>query len=125
MQAAVATSEIPSVPTPGIRRMWWRVLLRGCLLGLVLAGLAEFCRIMVLGNFHSVVPGRVFRSAQLSDAELDAVIQNHGIRTVVNLRGCCNPYPWYLDECRATHRRGVNQEDIGFSAGRLPSVPEI
>src|SRR5262249_23653077 len=33
--------------------------------------------------------------------------------------------PWYLDECRATHQHGVNQEDIGFSAGRLPPVPEI
>jgi protein tyrosine phosphatase (PTP) superfamily phosphohydrolase (DUF442 family) len=80
---------------------------------------------MLLGNLHIVVPGRVYRSAQLSDAELDGLIEKRGIRTVINLRGCCNPFPWYLEECRATHCRGVNQEDIGFSAGRLPSVPEI
>ena len=48
------------------------------------------------------------------------MIAAHGIRTVVNLRGCCAPFPWYLDECRATHRLDVAQEDVCFSAGRLP-----
>ncbi|HEY1860639.1 MAG TPA: tyrosine-protein phosphatase, partial [Gemmataceae bacterium] len=80
---------------------------------------------MVLGNVHVVIPGEVYRSAQLSDKELDGLCAQYGIRTVINLRGCCNPAPWYLDECRATHRHGVNQEDIGFSAGRLPPVQEI
>jgi protein tyrosine phosphatase (PTP) superfamily phosphohydrolase (DUF442 family) len=125
MQEAEVTSESRSLPTQARRRSWWRVVLRGCYLGLLLAFAVEFCRVMLLGNFHVVVPGLVFRSAQLSDTELEAVIEKHGIRTVINLRGCCNPFPWYLDECRATHRHGVNQEDIGFSAGRLPPVPEI
>ncbi len=125
MQEAEVTSELRSLPTPKLRRPWWRVVLRGCFLGLLLAFAVEFCRVMLLGNFHVVVPGQVYRSAQLSDAELDAVIEKHAIRTVINLRGCCNPFPWYLDECRATHRHGVNQEDIGLSAGRLPPAPEI
>jgi protein tyrosine phosphatase (PTP) superfamily phosphohydrolase (DUF442 family) len=125
MQEAAATSESRSLPTPKLRQPWWRVVLRGCFLGLLFAFVVEFSRVMLLGNFHVVVSGQVYRSAQLSDAELDAAIEKHGIRTVINLRGCCNPFPWYLDECRATHRHNVNQEDIGFSAGRLPPVPEI
>jgi protein tyrosine phosphatase (PTP) superfamily phosphohydrolase (DUF442 family) len=125
MQEAEITSESRCLPVPNRRRPLWRVIPRGCLLGLLLACAVEFTRVMLLGNFHVVIPGQVYRSAQLSDAELDAVIEKHGIRTVINLRGCCNPFPWYLDECRATHRRDVNQEDIGFSAGRLPPVPEI
>ena len=44
---------------------------------------------------------------------------------MINLRGCCTPNPWYLDECRVTQRLDVSQEDICFSAGRLPSVPEV
>ena len=30
------------------------------------------------------------------------LIRAHGIRTVVNLRGCCCPFDWYLAECRAS-----------------------
>jgi hypothetical protein len=95
------------------------------LLGLLLACAVEFTRVMALGNLHVVIPGEVYRSAQLSEAELERLTEKHNIRTVINLRGCCDPFPWYLDECRATHRHGVNQEDISFSAGRLPPPREI
>jgi hypothetical protein len=44
---------------------------------------------------------------------------------VVNLRGTCDPYPWYVDESRVTNRLNVCQEDICFSAGHLPSVYEV
>ena len=30
---------------------------------------------------------------------------------MVNLRGVCDPMPWYLDECRVTNRLGVSQEE--------------
>src|SRR5439155_1970070 len=52
-------------------------------------------------------------------------LKEYGIRTVVNLRGYCAPFPWYLDECRTTQGCEVSQEDITLSAGRLPSVHEI
>jgi protein tyrosine phosphatase (PTP) superfamily phosphohydrolase (DUF442 family) len=120
-----ATSDAGSLPKARRAWRWWRVVVHGCIVGLLLACGAEAGRVFLMGNFHVVVPGHVYRSGQLSDVELDAVIGKHGIRTIINLRGCCNPTSWYLDECRATHRRGVNQEDIGFSAGRLPPVQEI
>src|SRR5262249_5725542 len=74
---------------------------------------------------HTVVPGRVYRSAQQSGPELEHTIARFGIRTVVNLRGNCDPLSWYLDECRATHNGNVSQEDIRFSAGHLPSPHEV
>jgi hypothetical protein len=52
-------------------------------------------------------------------------VHAHDIRSVVNLRGCCDPAPQYLEECRATHRLGIAQYDICLSAGRLPSVHEM
>jgi protein tyrosine phosphatase (PTP) superfamily phosphohydrolase (DUF442 family) len=125
MQEAEVTSESRFFATPIRRRPLWRVALRGCFLGLLLASAVEFGRVMVFGNFHVVIPGQVYRSAQLTDEDLHTLIEKHGIRTVINLRGCCNPFPWYLKECRETHRRDVNQEDISFSAGRLPPVQEI
>src|SRR5262249_45847672 len=53
------------------------------------------------------------------------ICRERGIRTVVNLRGCCPPLDWYLDECRVTHALNIAQEDIGLSAMRLPSTSEI
>jgi protein tyrosine phosphatase (PTP) superfamily phosphohydrolase (DUF442 family) len=77
------------------------------------------------GNFHCILPGRIYRGAQPSAAALDAIVRQYGIRTVVNLRGCCAPDPWYMEEARVSRDRGVNLEDITFSAGRLPSKNEM
>lgn len=86
---------------------------------------AEFLRVVAYTNVHEVVPGRVYRTAQLTPERLQDFIAAKGIRTVVNLRGVCGNMPWYLDECRATHAAGVNQEDITFSAKRFPALTEI
>jgi Tyrosine phosphatase family len=52
-------------------------------------------------------------------------IRTHGIRTVVNLRGCCADFDWYLDEARATCDQDIAQEDITLSANRLPPPDEL
>ena len=90
-----------------------------------LAGVLEGYRVSLGGNFHTVVAGRVYRCAQPSGAELEALIAHHKIRTVINLRGNGEPADWYLEEARATHTQNISQEDVCFSAGRLPSVPEL
>jgi hypothetical protein len=56
---------------------------------------------------------------------LERTLRAKNIRTVVNLRGNSDPFSWYLQESRVTHRRNVCQEDICFSAGHLPSVSEV
>jgi len=86
---------------------------------------SEATRVVLGDNLHTVIPGRVYRCAQQSGPELEQTMRRYGIRTVVNLRGCCAPLPWYLDECRATHHQEVAQEDICFSAGRMPSLSEL
>src|SRR5947209_10234346 len=108
------------VPRP--RRSLGRVLLRGGGAGLVLTLALHAGYVLVGPNFHTVVPGSVYRSAQPSGERLEALVRDYGIRTVVNLRGCCDPLPWYLEQCRASNRLNLSQEDISFSAGRLPSV---
>jgi hypothetical protein len=87
--------------------------------------LAEAGRVLFGTNFHTVLPGRVYRCCQPTPRAIEEMVAKHGIRTVVNLRGMCNPFPWYLDEARATARLDICQEDICFSAGRLPSRAEL
>ena len=86
---------------------------------------AEFLRVVALSNVHTVIPGRVYRTAQLSPDRLQKFIADKGLRTVINLRGVCGDMPWYLGECRATHAANVNQEDITFSAKRFPAPAEV
>jgi hypothetical protein len=109
----------------GIRlpaRVSRRAVLRGCVAGTVLAGCWHFGYIFLGSNFYPVLPGEIYRSAQLDGPTLERLIRKNHIRTVLNLRGCCDPAPWYLDECRAAGSLDVSLEDVGVSAGRLPPV---
>src|SRR4051812_43355777 len=122
-----AEQKRPAVrlPAPARKRSLSMILLWGCTAGLLLGGTAEAVRVLFGKKRHTVFPGRVFCCAQPTPAALKEMVRDHGIRTVVNLRGCCNPLDWYLDECRTTHDLDVAQEDISLSAGRLPSVHEM
>lgn len=94
-------------------------------MGLLLAIAGNGFYVLFGPNFHAVLPGEFYRSAQPSGARLERDIGRYQIRTVLNLRGCCENVAWYLEEARVTHRRGVAQEDVTLSAGRLPSVHEL
>lgn len=76
-------------------------------------------------NLHVVLPGRVYRSAQLSPAELATVIKRYHIRTVINLRGKRPSEAWYPAELAVTQREHVQHIDLPFQAHTLPSVAEL
>jgi protein tyrosine phosphatase (PTP) superfamily phosphohydrolase (DUF442 family) len=100
-------------------------VLGGLVSGLLLAAGVHLAQLVRKNNWHEVLPGRVFRSAQLSADETRTAIRAHGIRTVINLRGKCELDPWYYDECRAAHEAGIAHEDISLAAGRLPPTDEV
>jgi hypothetical protein len=77
------------------------------------------------GNFHEVVPGQLYRGAQPSPEALATMIERYHIRTVLNVRGTCWPEPWYVGEATVCQERGVNLEDVSFSAVHLPSRYEL
>jgi protein tyrosine phosphatase (PTP) superfamily phosphohydrolase (DUF442 family) len=99
--------------------------LRGVVVGVLAAVGLHFAYVLLGPNFHTVLPGQVYRSGQPSPARLERLVRQLGIRTVVNLRGCCLDQPWYRAQCEAAHRLGIAQEDLGFSAGRLPPTPTV
>ncbi len=111
-------------PTP-TRRFSRRNLFRLIGVGGGLAVTAEALRVFAYTNEHTIIAGRAYRSAQLTPAQLERVIAEKQIRTVLNLRGTCPNAAWYLGECRTTHAAGVSQEDITLSAKRLPAPAEI
>ena len=121
-----ASTPSPTPPaTPRGRRFSRRTLLKLAGGAVALGFTAEFVRVVALTNKHTVIPGRVYRTAQLEPDELQEFIAEKGIRTMVNLRGVCSNMPWYIDECCVTHAADVNQEDITFSAKRYPAPDEV
>ena len=73
--------------------------------------------LQLTGNFHEVIAGELYRSAQPTAVALENYIQSYGIKTVVNLRGQ-SPRDWYRDETAVTDRMGVTHLDFKMSAGR-------
>jgi protein tyrosine phosphatase (PTP) superfamily phosphohydrolase (DUF442 family) len=111
-------------PAAALARPLWRWIAWGLVFGALLAPLAEIGRMVVSRNRHALVPGRVYRSAQLSPDRLEACVREHGIKTVINLRG--RPFDaWYPAEAQATQALGVSQEDVTTSANRLPAPGEV
>ncbi|TPP11195.1 tyrosine-protein phosphatase [Rhizobium glycinendophyticum] len=107
------------------RSRWRRVVFRTGLSIVSLAALfGAYVGILILsGNFHEVVPGRFYRSAQLSGVRLGEEIDRYGIKTVINLRGEGVGKGWYDDEVAATAAHGATHIDFGMSA-RKDLTPE-
>jgi len=112
-------------PLPISRRFTRRNLFRLAGAGVGLGVVAEFGRILFGSNEHTVIPGKVYRSAQLTQQKLERVIAEKHVRTVINLRGCCPETDWYMSDARGTHAAAISQEDLTFSAKRWPPPPEI
>lgn len=113
-------ANAPSSTTSTRRRSLWtrRAAVAACLLTALLLFLWYIG--VFGGNVHAVVPGRVYRSAQLTGHNLaDALDTNH-IATVVNLRGGSNENDYYRSETQECAERRIDHVDIPFSARYLP-----
>lgn len=77
------------------------------------------------GNFHALVPGVAYRSAQLEPSRLAMVIKDYNIKSVLNLRGKSDSSNWYMDEVRVTEELGVRHESWKISALRHVSPKEL
>ncbi len=102
-----------------------KALVLGGSLGVAVCVAVFLVHSFVGNNLHTVVPGQVYRSSQMSGDALEKVVRRLGVRTVINLRGPCLDQRWWQDECRVTSRLGVAQEDVCFSASHLPPVGEV
>ncbi|WP_448953930.1 phosphatase domain-containing protein [Labrys neptuniae] len=72
----------------------------------------------LLGNFHSVVAGELYRSAQPTPGQLERYVRQEGIRTVINLRGPNAGTPWYDAEIAKSAELGVTHVNFAMSATR-------
>lgn len=72
-------------------------------------------------NFHVVIPGQLYRSAQLTPQELADVVREHHIRSIINLRGIHPADRWYRDELIVAKRYALQHSDVALHPHVLPS----
>jgi protein tyrosine/serine phosphatase len=87
------------------------------LCGATFGGYAGY--LQLTGNFHTVIEGQLYRSAQPSTAQLERYIRANGIKTVINLRGNSGYAKWWEEEVAVTERLGVGHVDFGMSASKI------
>jgi len=75
-------------------------------------------------NFHPVIEGRYYRSAQLSGPRLTELIRAHQIRSVINLRPVRGDPDWHDDEIEAIDALGIDHHSVGMYQSS-PRVDEI
>src|SRR4030067_159791 len=72
------------------------------------------------GNFHTVIPNEVYRSAQLSPVALERRIKAHGLRSVINLRTSERKASWFKTEHEVTEVHGVDLHMVRLSVFMPP-----
>ncbi|MFQ5543734.1 MAG: dual specificity protein phosphatase family protein [Nitrospiria bacterium] len=76
-------------------------------------------------NFHVVKEGVLYRSAQPSGRDLQRVVEQYKIKSIINLRGAQPGKSWYDIEKKASDKLGLERVDIWMSAGRLPHRDDL
>jgi protein tyrosine/serine phosphatase len=95
----------------------WRPLLSAVFVAIL--ALAAYLGVEQLrGNFHVVVAGEVYRSAQPTEEQIAFYHTAYGIRTIVNLRGANPGAAWYDKEIEQSRRLGITHVDFRMSAAR-------
>ena len=82
-------------------------------------------RILTKDNFHAVIPGEIYRSAQLSAGKLKKVVAEHGIRTVISLRRPRSDQGWYGKEKTMAESLGIAHHDIAMDLTFSPRIDHL
>ncbi len=80
--------------------------------------------LQISGNFHTVVPGALYRSAQITPGQISRYKERYGIRTIINLRGDSAGNDWYEKEVAAAQQLGIQHVDFGMSANKTLSIAQ-
>lgn len=92
---------------------------------ILIAVLSMLYFFVVRDNFHEVIPGKVYRSAQLSAEGFRHFIKEYHIRSIINLRGANPKRKWYQNEIRVSKELGIHHYNVRISAYHLPNPAHL
>lgn len=110
----VANIRLPRAPW---KRFGLMLLLAAVLLALSIAGFLVN-RFVFRHNFHVVSEGQVYRCGQVGAGGLTKMVQEYGIKSILNLRGGARTgvTAWYSAETNAAGQLGVKYYDYELTA---------
>jgi protein tyrosine/serine phosphatase len=76
-------------------------------------------------NVHVVAPGLVYRSAQLWPEELEYVIADYGIRSIISLVPPEPEQPWYQGEISVSTAHQIARYEVPLSRGVQPTASQL
>lgn len=81
--------------------------------------------VRITKNFDVVDDGKFYRSAQLSESELEETIKKYGIKQVISLRGLPKNSYWTPGEIAVTEKMGVKLTALGWMTDFFPRNEEL
>jgi protein tyrosine phosphatase (PTP) superfamily phosphohydrolase (DUF442 family) len=100
--------------------------MRRVLMGLLALTTVGVCFFLAMGgwylwtqhdrNFHAVIPGVLYRSAQMNTEQIRHAVARSNARAILNLRGLRAGQDWYEEELAASKAIGLVHLDYGISA---------
>jgi protein tyrosine/serine phosphatase len=81
--------------------------------------------VFLTGNFHTVIGGQLYRSAQPSAEQIVDWHERYGIKTIINLRGSHPNQNWYRVERATAREYGIELIDYKLSAKRELTSPQV
>lgn len=92
---------------------------------LVLSLVAVLVTNKITNNIHTVLPQKLYRSAQLDLTSMHELIQQQKIKSVVNLRGAHPAESWYQEEINLVSKENLQHYNIELPAHGLPTRAEL
>jgi protein tyrosine/serine phosphatase len=90
----------------------------GILAALALLALGAYgLYLLATDNLHPVIAGQIYRSGQMNGEHLARIIQEYGIKSVLNLRGENPTTRWHQAEMATTAKLNVTHYDRSLGSG--------
>lgn len=77
----------------------------------------------LIGNFHEVIPGILYRSGQPDGADIAKYARTYKIKTILNLRNEKHG-AWYDEEAKAAKAAGIELIDYPMSSRKILPVED-
>lgn len=81
--------------------------------------------LQISGNFYEVSSGAVYRAAQMDGQNLAKWKREHGIASILNLRGEANGADWYETERAVADRLGIQHINFAMSEQKELTDDEV
>ena len=81
--------------------------------------------LLISCRFFEVDPGKLYRSPQPTGGEIEKYVKDHGIKTIINLRGESPGKAWYEEEMSAAKKFNIDVVNIAMSATRVPHRQDL